>query len=256
MKKIGLIGYTGLVGSNLKAGFNESVALYNSKNITTIQDVEFSTLYISAIQAKKWWANQNPEEDKLLIDELLAQIDTVKAERVVFVSTVDVYQPPQNADEDTPSNKDIHAYGANRLYAEDKIKSLFKNVHIIRLQGLIANNLTKNLLFDLKNKNILETINPLSTLQWYPLSRLNKDIETVIKNEVPLINLSVEPIKTKDIIDITPFSDTEKVIISTKPTNPVFYDVRSKYYKLFQGKNGYIVDAKESLSEIQKYFNS
>lgn len=256
MRKVGLVGYTGFVGTNIKNEFKTNIDCYNSKNITTIEKAEFSTLYISAIQAKKWWANQNTEEDKVLIDELFEHLSTVKANKVVFISTVDVYQPPLNADEDTPSNKDIHAYGANRLYAEEKIKSLFEDVHIIRLQGLVANNLTKNIVFDLKNKNILETINPESALQWYPLSRLNSDIEKVIEHNIPLINLSVEPVKTQDIINIAPLTAAEKAIVSTKPAAPAFYDVKSKYAELFDGKNGYIVSAEESLAEIQKYFES
>ena len=256
LNRIGLIGSTGFVGSNLCSKLNSNSKLFNSKNIQEITEQKFDVLYITAIQAKKWWANQNAEEDKALIDGLFEHLNTVTANKVVFISTVDVYQPPLNADEDTPSNKDIHAYGANRLYAEEKIKSLFEDVHIIRLQGLVANNLTKNIVFDLKNKNILETINPESALQWYPLSRLNSDIEKVIEHNIPLINLSVEPVKTQDIINIAPLTAGEKAIVSTKPAAPAFYDVKSKYAELFDGKNGYIVSAEESLAEIEKYFES
>ena len=251
-----LIGFSGFVGSVLLENISTDIDLYNSTNISDIHKKHYDCLYISAIQAKKWWANQNAEEDKSLIDDLFVHLKTVKANKVVFISTVDVYQPPLNADEDTPSHKDIHAYGANRLYAEEKIKSLFDDVHIIRLQGLVANNLTKNIVFDLKNKNILESINPHSTLQWYPLSNLYRDIEKVIERNISLINLSVEPVKTQDIINIAPLTTAERAIISTKPMHPAFYDVKSKYAQLFGGNNGYIVSAEESLAEIQKYFKS
>lgn len=251
-----LIGFSGFVGSVLLESISTNIDLYNSTNISNIHKKHYDCLYISAIQAKKWWANQNEKEDKNLIDNLFAHLKTVKANKVVFISTVDVYQPPLNADEDTSSNKDIHAYGANRLYAEEKIKSLFDDVHIIRLQGLVANNLSKNIIFDLKNKNILETINPDSALQWYPLSRLYKDIEKVIEHNIPLINLSVEPVKTQNIIDIAPLTADEKQSVSTKPANAAFYDVKSKYAELFGGSDGYIVSAEESLAEIKKYFES
>lgn len=256
MEIIGLVGHTGLVGSNLKKNLGENTEKYNSSNITKIKNKTFNILYISAIQAKKWWANQNPLEDKALIDALFEKLNNVKANKVIFISTVDVYQPPINANEDTLNGKDIHAYGTNRLYAEDRVKELFNDVHIIRLQGLVADNLTKNVIFDLKNKNILDTVNPESSLQWYPLNRLYSDIEKVIDNNIPLINLSVEPIKTKEIINIAPLTQGDKSILSTNPTPPVFYDVKSKYADLFGGKNGYIVSAEESLSEIKKYLNS
>ncbi|WP_160063888.1 NAD(P)-dependent oxidoreductase [Psychromonas sp. L1A2] len=252
----GLIGYTGFVGENIKLSIPGELMCYNSSNINDIKGTTFDILYISAIQAKKWWANQNPEEDKNLIDQLFGYLESVEAKKVVFISTVDVYQPPLNANEDTSNNKNIHAYGANRLYAEERAAELFEDLHIIRLQGLVADNLSKNIVFDLKNKNILETLNPDSSLQWYPLKRLYSDIENVIKNKIPLINLSVEPIKTQSIIDIAPLTIEERKIVSTQPANYVSYDVKSKYAKLMGGDNGYIVNAQESLTAIKSYFES
>lgn len=250
-----LIGFSGFVGENLVSKLDTGTKLYNTKNIQYVLGKEFSTLYITAIQAKKWWANQNPEEDKQLIDNLLSHLENVSAKRVVFISTVDVYQPPLNADEDTALNADIHAYGANRLYAEERVKSLFQKVHIVRLQGLVASNLSKNVVFDLKNKNILETINPSSTLQWYPLQRLYSDINIVIDNDIELINLSVEPIETRQIIDIAPLSSEERKLTSSKPAAPVHYNVTSKHASHFGGRDGYIVSAKESLAAIAQYFS-
>jgi len=252
----GLIGYTGFVGENLTKQLGANVECFNSKNIEKIHRLKFDTLYISAIQAKKWWANQNPLEDKRLINELLTHLSKVKANKVVFISTVDVYQPPIGVDEDALTTNDIHAYGENRLYAEQCINELFDDVHIIRLQGLVANNLSKNIIFDLKNKNILESINPDSCLQWYPLSRLVSDINVVIKNDIRLINLSVEPVASKDIIGIAPLSDEQRKIVATAPAAAVKYDVTSKYAALFGGDKGYIVSASESLSNIQNYFKS
>ena len=107
----------------------------------------------------------------------------------------------------------------------------------------------------MKNKNILDTINPASTLQWYPLSRLNKDISTVIANDLKLVNLSVEPLTTQQIIDVAPLSGAERAIVASNPSNKVAYDVKSKYASQFGGSNGYIVGASESLDEIKRYFS-
>ncbi|MCP4053622.1 MAG: hypothetical protein GY739_11240 [Mesoflavibacter sp.] len=83
----GLIGYTGFVGDNILKGLKDSSKLFNSKNIQEITEQKFDVLYITAIQAKKWWANQNTEEDKALIDELFEHLSTVKANKVVFIGT-------------------------------------------------------------------------------------------------------------------------------------------------------------------------
>lgn len=251
-----IVGHSGFVGSNLVKRISEPLAKFNSRNIATIKGNAYDVLYISAIQAKKWWANQNEEEDRELIDKLFENLSTVGARKVVFISTVDVYDPPLDADESTFCGSEIHPYGKNRLYAEKRIKELFDDVHIIRLQGLVAGNLNKNIIFDLKQKNILETINPNSELQWYPLNRLSQDIKTTIELNLPLVNLSVEPLKTKQIIDIAPLSENERAVVSSKPASAVFYNVKSKHAGSFGGNNGYIVNAEESLNEIQRYFNS
>lgn len=250
-----VVGYTGFVGSNLINNLNGDVETFNSKNIDDIEGKSFGVLYISAIQAKKWWANQNSLEDKKLIDDLLLKLRGVSAKRVVLISTVDVYQPPLNANEDTVSDADIHPYGFNRLYAEESVRRLFETVHIVRLQGLVANNLSKNVIFDLKNKNMLESINQNSSLQWYPLDRLGADLNIVIANNIPLINLSVEPLLTKTIVGLADLSDEEKQLLSSNPSRRVSYDVKSKYDTLFGGENGYIVSAEESLMFIKAYLS-
>jgi hypothetical protein len=76
-----IIGYSGFVGQNLVNFLTSEVKRFNSSNIEKIKNESFDVLYITAIQAKKWWANQNPVEDKGLIDELFSHLSTVKANK-------------------------------------------------------------------------------------------------------------------------------------------------------------------------------
>lgn len=253
---IGIVGYSGFVGRNLSEQLSDDYIGFNSNNINEITNYSFEELYISAVQAKKWWANQNPNDDKKLIDELLSQLSNVKANRVIMISTVDVYDPPLNADEETPISESIHPYGANRFYAEQKVKALFDKVHIIRLQGLVANNLSKNIVYDLKHKNMLDVIDPDSSLQWYPLSRLNDDINIVLEHDIPLINLSVKPIQTNQIVELANLSPEELTQISKKEGASVRYDVTSRYSHLWGNTGGYIVSAEQALDTIKEYFSS
>lgn len=252
-----IIGYTGLVGSNLlsqlQASKKEQLDLYNSSNINESANKEYDLVYVSAIQAQKWWANQNPEQDKALIESLLLMLAKIRCRKLILISTVDVYDPPTTGDENTSINDDIHAYGKNRRFAEIEITKLFPNSTIIRLPGLIAPNLKKNILFDLKNKNQIHSINANSVLQWYPLSRLSHDIDIVLKENLSLINLSVEPIST---IDIVKYARD----ISVKQLNhnlpQVSYNIRSIHSNLFGGNNGYCVSKLESLNGIVAYLES
>ena len=61
-KKIGLIGYSGFIGSNLKKQF-ETKSNYNSKNISKIIDKKFDTLICAGTSSKRWQANKFPKAD-------------------------------------------------------------------------------------------------------------------------------------------------------------------------------------------------
>ena len=149
--KTALIGYTGFVGSNLKDQFRFD-DLYNSKNIHEIDNKHYDLIVCAGIKAQKWYANQHPEEDLQDILTLVNHLRTVKVKRFVLISTIDVYPNPIQVDESLDINvENHHAYGKNRKYAEDMIRDLFPNAHILRLPALFGKGLKKNFLFDLLN---------------------------------------------------------------------------------------------------------
>lgn len=256
---IGLVGYTGFVGQHILKGLqgvSAELKLYNSSNIKEIHGERFDTLFISAIQAKKWWANKNPIQDKRLIEKLMADLRTVTAKTVVFISSVDVYDPPTKGNESTILITDIHPYGANRLMAEKVINEMFSNVHIVRLQGLVGEGLQKNYIYDLRMNNNLDSVNTNTALQWYPMDRLMADINIIIENNIPLINLAVEPVETQEILS---FLANRKIIKNDDigyKGHRVTYNIKSNYSHLFKGKDGYIVSKEESLNGIMNYMEA
>lgn len=96
-----LIGYTGFVGSNLAVqhAFEKQ---YNSQNIDEIYGKEFDTLVCAGARAEKWRINQEPEKDLAEINGLIDHLRTVKANKLVLISTIDVYKNPVGVNEDTP----------------------------------------------------------------------------------------------------------------------------------------------------------
>src|SRR6266852_10340 len=93
-----LIGHTGFLGGNLARQFSFDEC-YRSTNIAAIRAREFDLLVSSGVTARKWWANQNPAEDRARIDSSLGNLVSVRARRVVVLSTVDVYPAPFGVDE-------------------------------------------------------------------------------------------------------------------------------------------------------------
>ena len=166
MNNDALVGYSGLVGTNLNRQHTFG-HLYNSKNINGIKEKSFDRMVLAAVQAKKWWANLHPEEDWAQIEKLLEPLARAQAKQVILISTIDILPDQPGADEDTdPHDYDTHAYGQHRLRVEDEIRRLFESVLIVRLPGLFGPGLKKNVIFDLLHNNQPEKINPESQIQY------------------------------------------------------------------------------------------
>lgn len=242
-----LIGYTGFVGNNLQAQFSFD-ELYNSFNISEIKGKKFDLVICAAAPAAKWKANKNPEEDLKNINFLIDNLREIEAKRFVLISTVDVYNTPIEVDEATPIDFSVlHAYGKHRFYLEEFVRNNFNKINIIRLPGLFGKGLKKNAIYDLIHDNCLELIHCESVFQFYNLDRLYSDIEIVLENTLPLINFATEPISVKEIALIA-FS---KVFDNKTETSPTFYDMRSKYCKLFGSNSPYMLSKEEILEQVK-----
>ncbi|MEX1376222.1 MAG: NAD-dependent epimerase/dehydratase family protein [Eubacteriales bacterium] len=147
-----LIGYTGFVGSNIaeQMPFDD---LYNSKNINDIKGKDYDLIVCAGIRAEKYLANKYPEDDLNAIKDLIDILETVACKRFVLISTIDVYDRPVGADEDTViDEKMLHPYGKNRLFMEKWVSEHFDHYNIIRLPALFGKGLKKNFVYDCLTK--------------------------------------------------------------------------------------------------------
>lgn len=244
-----LIGFTGFVGSNL-ARQHQFGALFNSKNIDEIRDQQFDTLVFSGARAVKWWANQNAEEDWRGIDAALQPLGSVRARQAILISTIDVLPNIPGAKEDCDcAGFENHAYGTNRLRLEVEFSKLFENATIVRLAGLFGAGLSKNVIFDLLNKNILEKIEVRSRFQFYDLDRLWSDIRIAIKNNIRLIHLFPEPVATAEIVDAF-FPELE---VGSDPMPIASYDFQTHYAPIFGRSDGYIYPKSEVIERLGSF---
>ncbi|ESQ14296.1 MAG TPA: hypothetical protein DDY14_08595 [Chromatiaceae bacterium] len=251
MGRHALIGHTGFVGANL-AHQHRFDANFNSKNIWEIHGSSFELLVIAGVQAKKWWANLHPQEDWAQIQSLLDPLAKVQAAEVVLISTIDVLPLHAGTNEDTdPHFYENHAYGRHRLRVEDRVRSMFDVVKVVRLPGLFGAGLKKNVIYDLLNSNQLEKINPSSTIQYYDLGRLWQDIELLRKNPIDLVHLFTEPVKTETIVNCF-FQD---VVVGRDAGPEVHYDLRTKYGPVFGGVDGYIETADQVLERMSLFIS-
>lgn len=243
-----LIGYSGFVGSNLMQRNYSKV--FNSKNIHQIEGMKFDEITCAGVYAEKWKANLDEQKDWKQISELAKILKNVKAKKFTLISTVDVYNEKSCVDEDSKIYPNLSdPYGRNRYKFENLINDLFSDTTIVRLPGLFGPGLKKNIIFDMANKRLLDQIQQESIFQWYDITRLPTDIDTIHRNNIRLINLVTEPIKTKELIKNC-FSEI-KLLPGNKQT--VSYDIRTKYASIFNSDKNYIESSSTVFQKISKW---
>jgi hypothetical protein len=215
--------------------------------------MSFDLLICAGIGAVKWRANKEPAEDRASIDKLLDPLLTVQARRSILISTVDVYPVASGVDEDFDcASVPNHAYGANRLYAEEQLRQHFQNLSIVRLPGLFGSGLKKNVIFDLLHDNCLNAINPDSVFQYYDMTGLSSDLDLILKHDIPLINLVTEPIQTSRIRDT--FFAGSSIGASAAPA--ARYDIHTRHADVFGKVGDYRFEAGEVMEQLGRYIAS
>ena len=258
-KKIGLIGYTGFVGSHIRR-FLHPTHVYNSKNSEDMRGEHFNLLVCCGISAVKWKANKDPETDWKNIADLIDVLEEVTCDRFVLISTIDVYGPEHvslGLDEDALPNDDGKlSYGTNRLRAEAFLSVQFAgHIQIVRLCGLFGYGLKKNIIFDWIH-NRLKTVDVSSSYQWYSMEWLERDLLRIMKRPVwddcETFNLFTEPLPTSELMDLLEnmcpsFGDK---IERTEKEVPVRYNTCTRH-----SKNGtaYWEPKRGVLAALQRY---
>jgi hypothetical protein len=252
MGKTCLIGYSGFVGETLlrQTAFDD---LYRSINISDIDGREYDLCVCAAAPAKKWIANKEPESDLENIKNLISQLKTIKCEKFILVSTVDVFKNPENVNEDTQVVEDgLHPYGLHRRILEKFIEGHFPNYLIVRLPGLVGPGLKKNIIFDFLNSNNLSSVESRSVFQFYPMINLWYDIQVAIDKDLKLVHLTSEPISVASISK-EGFGKHFKNEITSKP---IKYDMQSLYSGVFGGNGAYQYSIRETIQAVRAYAQS
>ncbi len=157
---VALVGYTGFVGSNLYArARNRIKGVYNSQNVEKAYGLEPEVLIYAGVRAEKYLANSEPDRDMELILQAEKNIKAINPQRLVLISTIDVYQNPVGVDETDSvlsggkggAGNGIQPYGLNRYYLESWARKNFPDALIVRLPGLYGYNIKKNFIYDYIN---------------------------------------------------------------------------------------------------------
>lgn len=244
----GLIGHTGLVGSHLMRRLDPADC-FNSTSIASIRGRRFGTLVISGLPAAKWLANRDPAADYRNMMTLYEHLTHVEAERVIVISTVDVYPFARSVDEETVIDVDLcQPYGKHRLLFERLIAARFPT-QIMRLPALFGRGLKKNVVFDFLNRHHLDRIDGRGRFQFYDLARLPGDVDRFLASGIATLNVTSAPLAVAAVAEIClgePFVNDL--------TSPVAnYDVRSRHATAFGGADGYLYDESIVVADLRRF---
>ncbi len=222
--------------------------IYNSKNISDIENKLFNNLYIAAPSSKKFLANKNGAKDKKNILKIIKSLKKVKCNNVICFSTIDIYNN-KNSSENTKIAKNLkNYYGSNRHMLVNFIKKNFKNYLIIKLPSLFGNNEKKGYFYDLIKQKKIEFYNQQSELQWYYTPDLFKDIKKLKSLKIKDINLVSEPISCGQIAKVL------KINQSFLNKSPI---LKYRIYSVRKYKNGkFPISKKNILKKMKKYLDT
>lgn len=247
-----IIGFNGFVGSTLIKQHSFK-SLYRSTNIHDIYHQVFDIVVCAGAPAQKWIANREPSEDKSNIDSLISHLRTVKCNKFILISTVDVFKEPIGVDELSKVEEvGLHPYGLHRRQLEKLVEQQFPNHLIVRLPGLVGPGLRKNVIYDFLNNNNLDAIESRGIFQFYPMVNLSYDIQIALKENLSLVHLTAEPISVADVSQLgfgRPFTQT-------LDNPPARYDMQTRYANLFESTCRYQYSARETIQAIRAYAQS
>ena len=108
-------------------------------------------------------------------------------------------------------------------------------------------------LFGKSDFNALSFTNPQNYYQYYNLEWLWEDINTILYNDIKLINLVTEPIGAEELY--YKVYKTKKCY-KCRTSKSVKYDLKTQYSGLFSGNNGYIYSKEKVLQDLIKFIKN
>lgn len=245
----GLIGHTGFVGTTLKKQHRFDI-FFRSTDIHNIANQEFDLLVCAGAPAKKWLANQRPEEDRDSITSLINALSTVRCERFILISTVDVFLDSFGVDEASRvKTVGIHPYGLHRRELEQFVEQQFPSSLVLRLPGLVGPGLRKNIIYDIHNQNDVQKIDSRSVYQFYPMVNLWADLQIAMGLGLGLLHLTAEPISVSEVSEEgfgIPFQNH----VAERPPS---YDFQTAYAPQIGGEARYTYSKRETLQAVRAY---
>jgi nucleoside-diphosphate-sugar epimerase len=192
--KIAILGGEGFLGKNLTEYFSNigyEVKKISRKNYSHHLKSYFDLLINANGNSKKFWANQNPEQDYIAsVESVKKSLTDFKFNFYLYISSSDVYpdhgEIKKTLESQNIDTKKLTPYGLHKYQAEQLVKAL-PNYLILRLSAMVGPNLKKGVIKDIMDGTDL-FISQDSYLQFITTDEVGRVIYELlnkkVKNEV------------------------------------------------------------------------
>lgn len=237
-----LLGSHGFIGRNLMKERRFDLHI-DSKNLSDLNGLKIDELIIAA--------PGHFCSDESAYNSIKHSLLTAEIGKVILISTVDVYKTRVFLNEaDTPYNRET--VPALKRELEQFVSANFANFLILRLPTVYGEGANSTILYNLINEINLHDVNLNSAFQWYNVKNLNNDMTYFSTMGLDIVNMAVEPIETKVVIDKF-FPDRLKHC-SVKDREE--YDIWSIYPSKLLNTFKYFADKYSTLRELEKFIQS
>lgn len=237
-----LIGSHGFIGSNLAKGRKFDLHI-NSKNLSELDGLKIDELVIAA-----------PSRDCLderSYNSLKYALLTAEINKVILISTTNVYNHPVRISESsTPFNRDPAL--VLKIELEKFVLSNFTNSLVLRLPTVFGLGCNNTILFNLLSEENLHDVNINSVFQWYNVKNLNNDMTYFSTMGLDIVNLVVEPVETKIIINEFFPDQLKRCSIKDRDEHDVWSIHPGKLLNTFK----YFSDRHHVMRELEKFIKS
>lgn len=212
------------------------------KPINVDEDVEIETIGLQAYGYNRYqlecWVRENYPDALIIRLPGLYGINLKKNFIYDFINIIPSMLKEEKMNELLLKNSDLTEYyklGDNGFY---KLTDINEN------QKKELRNILKSIQF-----TALNFTDSRNVYQFYPLERLWNDIKICLENNIKLWHPATEPISASELYEAL----TGEIFKNEILDKSLKYNFKTKYFKEFNGNNGYIMSKKEILEDIKKF---
>lgn len=199
---IAILGSNGFIGSNLLELIPNSIGI-TKENYYTLRGSHYDTFINAAGNSDKRLPETDPILDfNLSVRDVLHSITDFSFDNYIYLSSCEVYG---SLSEDTNEEREINPayiskYGLSKYLAECIVKRYCQKYLILRLNGVVGQNMKKGVIYDILNGDKL-WVSKDSRFQFINTKQIAKFISSITKWNKTYNLTGNFPVSIKDVIE-------------------------------------------------------